>query len=110
MPAFDHLLSLNARLIGALEGATDDLPDGTDLAELLAAREVFFNAVKRSPEKAPAELRALLLEQHRRLDTLLETWSGRVTTEMQRLDKLENAQAQYATPQSRQVLPSRLNV
>lgn len=109
MTAYDHLIELNVQLIAALDVAEDALPAADTLDPLLASRAMLLDAVERSAPSIPDTVRTLLLDQHQRIDALLETRLATLHHNQHRLDLLERARGQYAAAPARQVLRSSLN-
>lgn len=107
MTAYDHLVRLNADLIAALDAV--ELPDAEALDALLAQRAVLLDAVQRSRDPLPAPVRDALAAQHHRLAGLLDARLADVRQTMQRLDLLDRARSEYATPAPRSVLRSGLD-
>lgn len=105
---FESLLDTNKHLIGALEAAQAQ-PDATRLAELLDVRAALLRTLQEQGEPAPTSLRPLLQAQHERLEALLAQRSAEVGAQLERIERLAQAQAHYAPSSTRQVLRNGLN-
>lgn len=107
---FEHLLEINARLGGALDVSPGETPDVAVLSNLLDVRAALLCALQEAAKPAPAELRLLLVEQHHRLNGLMQTRSHEISEHLQRIERFEQAQARYAPATPRRVLRNGLNI